>query len=134
MAPAQFKDTAVALLETDDRHLWLAATDGSLFWLEPSRTWQAIPETDLRGPNRTIYEDREGNLWRGSFAYKRRRITRLTGCLAASVALDGATRPMGGQSSRCAALANRQRASCQRCSNAFTPSTGFPSVKYATGS
>lgn len=66
--PAEFTGSAVELLETADGRLWLAAGDGSLFCREPSGAWQAISaQLGLQGGNRTLCEDREGNLWRGGF-------------------------------------------------------------------
>jgi signal transduction histidine kinase/streptogramin lyase len=66
-APAKLADFVVTLLESQDGKIWLAASDGTLFCLEPSGQWKTIPGTGLRGSNRVLYEDGEGNLWRGSF-------------------------------------------------------------------
>lgn len=66
-APAAFQNFAVEILEAFDGRLWLAAVDGSLFFLEPSGTWQTVEDPALRGPNRALYQDREGNIWRGTF-------------------------------------------------------------------
>jgi signal transduction histidine kinase/ligand-binding sensor domain-containing protein len=65
--PAGMTGSAVQMLETSDHCLWLAAHDGNLFYLTPALEWQAIPpQAGLRGHNRSLYEDREGNVWRGS--------------------------------------------------------------------
>jgi signal transduction histidine kinase/ligand-binding sensor domain-containing protein len=67
-APANLESPAAELLETPGHLVWLAAEDGNLFYLPPSGTWQVIPpESGLRGANRTLCLDREGDLWRGSF-------------------------------------------------------------------
>lgn len=66
-APAQFNGVAVGLQETDDHGVWLAALDGSMFYLKPNRFWQTIPTGNvLCGPNPTLCEDHEGDLWCGS--------------------------------------------------------------------
>ena len=67
-APATFVGPAADLIETRGGTLWLAAQEGTLFFRPPGGAWRSIAvEHGLRGPNRTLYEDREGNLWRGSF-------------------------------------------------------------------
>ena len=66
--PAQLTNSVVELLETASGCLWLAAVDGTLFYHQNSTGWETIPaESGLRGANKTLYEDREGNVWRGSF-------------------------------------------------------------------
>ncbi len=66
-APEKIIGYASVVLETMDDSVWLAAGEGGLFRHATNGVWQAVPETGLRGPNRVLYQDREGNLWRGSF-------------------------------------------------------------------
>jgi signal transduction histidine kinase/ligand-binding sensor domain-containing protein len=66
-APPQFNGVAREILEASDHKVWVAAEDNRLFYLDTTGVWQVISdEPGLRGANRTIYEDREGCLWRGS--------------------------------------------------------------------
>lgn len=58
---------AFNLLEGADGRVWLAALNGGVFCRETSGQWREVSRQPFPGANRTLYEDREGNIWRGSF-------------------------------------------------------------------
>lgn len=58
---------AVNLLEGSDGRVWLTALSGSVFCREMSGEWREVSKQSFSGANRTLYEDHEGNVWRGSF-------------------------------------------------------------------
>src|SRR5439155_736623 len=67
-APTGFEGTAADLLESSDGRLWVAAGYGNLFCRGPEGPWELVSvELGLRGNNKLLFEDREGNVWRGSF-------------------------------------------------------------------
>jgi signal transduction histidine kinase/ligand-binding sensor domain-containing protein len=58
---------AFNLLEGADGRVWLTALNGGVFCREPSGPWREVSSQSFSGANRTLYEDHEGNVWRGSF-------------------------------------------------------------------
>jgi signal transduction histidine kinase/ligand-binding sensor domain-containing protein len=58
---------AVNLLEGADGRVWLTALNGGVFCRETSGQWREVSRQSFSGANRTLYEDQEGNVWRGSF-------------------------------------------------------------------
>jgi signal transduction histidine kinase/ligand-binding sensor domain-containing protein len=66
-APEQLPGEAT-MLETSDGCLWIGSSEGNLFYHQLNAAgWQSISQTGFRGLNRVLYEDHEGNLWRGGF-------------------------------------------------------------------
>ncbi len=64
--PEKFTDEA-GMLEALDGRFWLGSGDGGLFYHEPNGDWREVPRVGFHGMNRLLYEDHEGNLWRGGF-------------------------------------------------------------------
>ena len=65
--PARLTGSAVAMVEAFAQKPWLAAEGGRLYYLDATDTWQVVTsEMGLRNTNLALYQDREGNLWRGS--------------------------------------------------------------------
>jgi signal transduction histidine kinase/ligand-binding sensor domain-containing protein len=58
---------AFNLLEGADGRVWLTELNGGVFCRETSGQWREVSRQSFSGANRTLYEDREGNVWRGSF-------------------------------------------------------------------
>jgi signal transduction histidine kinase/ligand-binding sensor domain-containing protein len=58
---------AANLLEGSDGRVWLTALSGGVFCRETSGEWREVSKQSFSGANRNLYEDREGNVWRGSF-------------------------------------------------------------------
>ncbi len=57
----------VSLLEDASGGIWVAAFNGVQHYHKSERRWQKLSPQALPGLSRVLYEDREGNLWRGSF-------------------------------------------------------------------
>jgi signal transduction histidine kinase/ligand-binding sensor domain-containing protein len=55
------------MLEASDGHFWIGSREGNLFCLNPGGSWIKIPQFGFQGLNRLLYEDHEGNVWRGGF-------------------------------------------------------------------
>ncbi len=55
------------MLEASDGRFWLGSNDGNLFCLNPDSSWTKIPQLGFQGLIKILYEDQEGNLWRGGF-------------------------------------------------------------------
>jgi signal transduction histidine kinase/ligand-binding sensor domain-containing protein len=67
-APARLLVGVVDIVEGRDGRTWLAASDGGMFCWESSTGWSDLTtDLGLHGPNKVLCEDREGNIWRGSF-------------------------------------------------------------------
>lgn len=58
---------AVNVLEDSSGRIWLSTVSGALFCRPAQGKWLEVSRQSLPGANRVLYEDREGNLWRGSF-------------------------------------------------------------------
>ena len=58
---------AFNLLEGADGRVWLTELSGGVFCRETSGQWREVSKQAFSGANRTLYEDHEGNVWRGSF-------------------------------------------------------------------
>lgn len=59
--------SVINLLEAASGDLWLGAINGVFHQRAADGTWRKLPAGALPGLSRTLFEDREGNLWRGSF-------------------------------------------------------------------
>lgn len=55
------------MLEATDGRFWLGAGDGRLFCRKNPGGWEEVSDVGFQGLNRILFEDREGNLWRGGF-------------------------------------------------------------------
>lgn len=67
-APPQFEGNAGDLIEAADGKLWLVVASGALWCYDAARGWNDVSgAAGLRGGSKVLLEDREGNVWRGSF-------------------------------------------------------------------
>jgi len=55
------------LLEDSVGRIWLGAVNGQLFCRALNGNWRELPRQSIPGSSRVMFEDREGNVWRGSF-------------------------------------------------------------------
>lgn len=58
---------AAGVIDGADGTLWLGSNEGSLFFKKPGGEWTEVSNSAFQGLNRTFFEDREGNIWRGGF-------------------------------------------------------------------
>ncbi|HZI31005.1 MAG TPA: two-component regulator propeller domain-containing protein, partial [Candidatus Binatia bacterium] len=65
--PDQLQGEA-SMLETSNGYFWIGSSEGNLYYCKSGGdVWQSISQTGFGGLNRVLYEDHEGNLWRGGF-------------------------------------------------------------------
>ena len=66
--PTNITSWVTDILEDQNQKIWLSEIEGALFYSQSSNTWQRVSdENGLLGRSQTLCEDREGNIWRGSF-------------------------------------------------------------------